>query len=231
MSCVLIAPPKNDSFRLLKFRYMMGSSMLLAASRQSYAFSRDSGPLLCLSRRSLFCNSLSLVALPFSFWLYRMNSYTGTPVNTVVFVAGLALLLGLLAFAGTVAIDAVFAISVTALYIAYAIPISARWLGDNQFKPGPFNLGFMASTCNEIFSLISDHCLSQTESSCFHNRSPLHVFPWHCLSIPHHATNRCFGHELHCRRPWRRAHSLLGMVLFPKIWWCALVHRSCRQHR
>ncbi|KAJ4481031.1 amino acid/polyamine transporter I [Lentinula aciculospora] len=106
-------------------QYMMGSSMLLAASRQSYAFSRDS-------------------ALPFSFWLYRMNGYTGTPVNTVVFVAFLALLLGLLAFAGTVAIDAVFAISVTALYIAYAIPISARWLGDNEFKPGPFDLGIMS---------------------------------------------------------------------------------------
>jgi len=35
-------------------QYMMGSSMLLAASRQSYAFSRDG-------------------ALPFSSWLYRMN--------------------------------------------------------------------------------------------------------------------------------------------------------------
>jgi len=103
----------------------MGSSMLLAASRQSYAFSRDG-------------------ALPFSSWLYRMNGFTGTPVNTVLFDAILALLLGLLAFAGEVAINAVFAISVTGLYIAYAIPISARWLGDNKFEPGPFNLGFMS---------------------------------------------------------------------------------------
>ncbi|KIK56176.1 hypothetical protein GYMLUDRAFT_174701 [Collybiopsis luxurians FD-317 M1] len=106
-------------------QYMMGSSMLLAASRQTYAFSRDS-------------------ALPFSFWLYRMNRYTETPVNTVIFCASSALLLGLLAFAGAQAINAVFAIAVTAQYVAYSIPISARWLGDNKFKPGPFSLGFMS---------------------------------------------------------------------------------------
>ncbi|EJF60127.1 APC amino acid permease [Dichomitus squalens LYAD-421 SS1] len=103
-------------------QYMMGSSMLLAASRQSFAFSRDG-------------------ALPFSGWLYRMNGYTRTPVNTVWFVAVLAMLLGLLAFAGTSAINAVFALSVTALYVAYSIPIAARFLGENDFTPGPFNLG------------------------------------------------------------------------------------------
>ncbi|KAF5323197.1 hypothetical protein D9758_016727 [Tetrapyrgos nigripes] len=103
-------------------QYMMGSSMLLAASRQTYAFSRDG-------------------ALPFSGWLYRMNGYTKTPVNTVVFDAFLALLLGLLVFAGDQAINAVFAISVTGLYIAYAIPIAARFAGDNDFEPGPFTLG------------------------------------------------------------------------------------------
>ncbi|SJL08432.1 related to UGA4-GABA permease-also involved in delta-aminolevulinate transport [Armillaria ostoyae] len=103
-------------------QYMMGSSMLLAASRQTYAFSRDK-------------------ALPLSDWLYRMNTFTGTPVNTVWFDAGWALVLGLLAFAGTEAIDAVFSISVIALYVAYSIPIAARFLGDNDFVPGPFTLG------------------------------------------------------------------------------------------
>ncbi|KAJ7279031.1 APC amino acid permease [Mycena rebaudengoi] len=102
--------------------YMMGSSMLLAASRQTYAFSRDG-------------------ALPFSGWLYRMSKFTKTPVNTVLFDAFFSLLLGLLAFAGPQAINAVFAISVTALYVAYAIPIVARFVGDNDFQPGPFTLG------------------------------------------------------------------------------------------
>ncbi|OSD03677.1 APC amino acid permease [Trametes coccinea BRFM310] len=107
-------------------QYMMGSSMLLAASRQSFAFSRDG-------------------ALPFSSWLYRMNAYTGTPVNTVWFVAIFSILLGLLAFAGDSAINAIFAMSITALYIAYAIPIAARFLGKNDFKPGPFNLGMWSA--------------------------------------------------------------------------------------
>ncbi|KAJ8522185.1 hypothetical protein ONZ45_g1230 [Pleurotus djamor] len=106
-------------------QYMMGSSMLLAASRQTFAFARDG-------------------ALPFSSWLYRMNSYTKTPVNTVWFVAFCSTALALLAFAGAQAISAVFSISITASYIAYAIPIAARYLGDNDFKPGPFNLGIFS---------------------------------------------------------------------------------------
>ncbi|EGO02856.1 hypothetical protein SERLA73DRAFT_165793 [Serpula lacrymans var. lacrymans S7.3] len=106
-------------------QYMMGSSMLLAASRQSFAFARDG-------------------ALPFSRYLYRMNGFTETPVNTVWFVAVLAMILGLLVFAGAQAINAVFAISVTALYIAYSIPIVARFAFTNKFKPGPFHLGIMS---------------------------------------------------------------------------------------
>ncbi|TRM56268.1 amino acid permease-domain-containing protein [Schizophyllum amplum] len=109
-------------------QYVMGSSMLLAASRQTFAFSRDG-------------------ALPFSRWLYRMNARTGTPVNTVWFVATLSLLLGLLAFAGDQAINAVFSLSVIALYIAYTIPIVARFAGDNDFKPGPFSLGWFSLPC------------------------------------------------------------------------------------
>lgn len=106
-------------------QHMMGSSMVLAASRQSFAFSRDG-------------------ALPLSRILYRMNSITGTPVNTVWFVIVASALLGLLSFAGTQAINAVFAVSVTGLYVAYSIPIAARFMFDNNFKPGPFHLGIFS---------------------------------------------------------------------------------------
>lgn len=106
-------------------QYMMGSSMLLAASRQTFAFARDG-------------------ALPLSSILYRINSFTGTPVNTVWFVVVMAALLGLLAFAGAGAIDAIFTMSITALYVAYAIPIFSRFAFDNNFKPGPFHLGFFS---------------------------------------------------------------------------------------
>ncbi|KAG1865983.1 hypothetical protein F4604DRAFT_1779868 [Suillus subluteus] len=67
--------------------------------------------------------------------------FTKTPVNTVWFVAIISIILGMLSSAGSQAIDAIFALSVTALYIAYAIPMIARFVFTNNFKPGPFNLG------------------------------------------------------------------------------------------
>lgn len=109
-------------------QFMMGTSMLLSASRQTFAFSRDG-------------------ALPLSSWVYRMNAYTGTPVNAVWFAAVLSLLMGVLVFAGDQAINGVFALSVSGLYIAYSIPIVARWVGPGDFKPGPFNLGAFSLPC------------------------------------------------------------------------------------
>ncbi|KAI6158970.1 hypothetical protein EDD17DRAFT_931549 [Pisolithus thermaeus] len=98
---------------------MMGSSMLL------FARARDGALLL-------------------SSILYRINSFTGMPVNTVWFVIVMAGLLGLLVCAGAGAIDAISTVSITALYVAYAIPMFARFAFDNDFKPGPFNLGFFS---------------------------------------------------------------------------------------
>ncbi|KAH9987652.1 amino acid/polyamine transporter I [Russula compacta] len=111
-------------------QYMMGSSMMLSASRQSFAFARDG-------------------ALPFSGWLYRMNRYTKTPVNTVWFCAVGSIALGALVFAGTQAINAIFPMSVTALYVAYSIPIAARWTWrkENGWTPGAFSLGAWSGLC------------------------------------------------------------------------------------
>ena len=96
-------------------------SQLTAGSRQIFAFSRDN-------------------ALPFSGFLYRMNSHTQTPVHAVVFCAFFSLLLGLLSFAGPVAITAVFTMSIVCQYIVFTTPILARFLGSG-FVHGPFNLG------------------------------------------------------------------------------------------
>lgn len=114
---------------------LISSRQLLSASRQTFAFARDG-------------------ALPLSRFLYRMNTRTGTPVNTVWFCASWSIVLGLLAFAGEgQAINAVFTISVTALYVAYSIPICARWMGRNEFRPGPFDLGVFV----RVFSLLLLH--------------------------------------------------------------------------
>ncbi|KAG2151574.1 amino acid/polyamine transporter I [Suillus bovinus] len=102
--------------------YMVASNCLLVGSRQSFAFARDG-------------------ALPFSRYLYRINRYTGTPVNTVWFDAISALAIGLLSFVSTEAINAVFTIAVTAACVAYITPITTRFAFKNDFKPGPFHLG------------------------------------------------------------------------------------------
>ncbi|EPQ50384.1 APC amino acid permease [Gloeophyllum trabeum ATCC 11539] len=103
-------------------QFMMGTSILTVASRQSFAFSRDG-------------------ALPFSRFLYRIHPSTQTPVNCVWFVAFLAALLCLLSFAGAAAVGAVFTLNAAASYVAYCIPITARYVFENDFKPGPFSLG------------------------------------------------------------------------------------------
>ena len=94
---------------------------LVAASRQAFAFSRDG-------------------ALPLSRYLYRMNTYTQTPVNCVWAISFVGLLLGLLAFAGPTAINAIFSLAVVGSYTAFAIPILSRLLGGTVWRPGPFNL-------------------------------------------------------------------------------------------
>ncbi|KAG1744390.1 amino acid permease-domain-containing protein [Suillus lakei] len=90
-------------------QYMMGSSMVLASSRQTFAFARDG-------------------ALPFSSYLYRMNSFTKTPVNTVWFVAVISIILGMLSFAGSQAINAIFALSVTGSLPIAVISVSYMFI-------------------------------------------------------------------------------------------------------
>ncbi|OBZ78505.1 GABA-specific permease [Grifola frondosa] len=103
-------------------QFLMGSSILTASSRQMFAFARDQG-------------------LPLSRYLYRVNSHTHTPINAVWFSAFIALLLGLLAFAGPSANSAIFSLGVTGQYTAFIIPIACRFAGGKKWSPGPFTLG------------------------------------------------------------------------------------------
>lgn len=103
--------------------FMMGASMNLASSRQIFAFSRDG-------------------ALPFSGWVYRINSYTLTPVNSAWWSSAVSAVFCLLGLINAVAVGAVFSLSVIGASIAYTIPILARLLAPNdRFKPGVWYLG------------------------------------------------------------------------------------------
>ncbi|KZV65292.1 amino acid transporter [Peniophora sp. CONT] len=103
-------------------QFAMGVDMLIVCSRQNYAFSRDG-------------------ALPLSRVIRRVNPTSGTPVYAVWFAVFVSALLGLLSFAGPAAIGAIFSLVVVGQFTAYSIPICARFLGKNSFKPGPFTLG------------------------------------------------------------------------------------------
>ncbi|KAJ7697014.1 hypothetical protein B0H17DRAFT_928678, partial [Mycena rosella] len=86
------------------------NSQLTSSSRQTFAFSRDG-------------------ALPFSRFLYKINSVTGTPVRCVWFSATCAALLGLIIFAGCCRCT------------FHARRRRAIFLGGQPFKKGPFHLG------------------------------------------------------------------------------------------
>ncbi|WVR04519.1 hypothetical protein IAU60_001523 [Kwoniella sp. DSM 27419] len=113
----------------------MTSSLILPSSRQAFAFARDG-------------------ALPFSKFLYHIDSYTGTPVRTVWLVIGAAIPLGALCFADPVnysAINAIFTLAILGPYVAYAIPIGSKLLwGRDTFVPGPWYLGRFSRICGII---------------------------------------------------------------------------------
>ncbi|KAJ7822857.1 amino acid/polyamine transporter I [Mycena leptocephala] len=115
--------------------WMSGMDFLIAGSRQVFAFSRDQ-------------------ALPLSGWLYNINPQTKTPVHAVVFLAAMAILLGLLSFAGPQAISAVFTMLIACQYICFTTPVRRNCTlgGGQKFVPGPFNLGLLSAPVSFIAS-------------------------------------------------------------------------------
>ncbi|CAA7269392.1 unnamed protein product [Cyclocybe aegerita] len=110
---------------IIVIQFTLGTSMLTACSRQVFTFSGDGAP-------------------PFSRYLYRVNKWAFARVTCVWTLAFMALLLGLLSFASTAAIGAVFSLVVAGQYTAYSVPISRRFLGVQEIRKGPFTLGRMS---------------------------------------------------------------------------------------
>ncbi|KAK4692285.1 hypothetical protein P7C71_g4887, partial [Lecanoromycetidae sp. Uapishka_2] len=105
-------------------QFLMGLSILVAASRQAWAFSRDG-------------------ALPFSSFFRPISVKFGyIPLRTVWGCVSVAALLGLLTLIAPAAAQAVFSLAVAGNNLAWLIPILARvvW-GQAKFKPGPFHTG------------------------------------------------------------------------------------------
>ena len=105
-------------------QFLMGLSILVAASRQSWAFSRDG-------------------ALPFSKFFRPISKKFGyIPLRAIWGCVVLAALLGLLALIAPAAAQALFSLAVAGNNLAWGTPIFARivW-GQRKFKPGPFYTG------------------------------------------------------------------------------------------
>ena len=101
----------------------MGCSSAIAASRVTYAYSRDN--LFPLSR----------------YWKI-IDKRTKTPINAVLINFVIGQLLLLLVFAGSTAIGAAFSVGAIAGFISFTMPTVFRiTYSRNTFKPGPWNLG------------------------------------------------------------------------------------------
>ena len=99
-------------------------SILVAASRQSWAFSRDG-------------------ALPFSSFFRKISERAGyIPLRAVWGCVLFAAILGLLSLIAPVAAQALFSLAVAGNNLAWGTPVFCRvvW-GQHKFKPGPFYTG------------------------------------------------------------------------------------------
>lgn len=105
-------------------QFLMGLSIVVAASRQAWAFSRDG-------------------ALPFSTFFRPISRKLGyIPLRAIWGCVFLAAILGLLALIAPVAAQALFSLGIAGNNVAWGTPIFARvvW-GQRKFKPGPFYTG------------------------------------------------------------------------------------------
>ncbi|GMM32583.1 hypothetical protein DAMA08_053280 [Martiniozyma asiatica (nom. inval.)] len=111
-------------------QWLMGASIITAASRQIWAFARDDG-------------------LPFSDYVKVVNKKLRVPIRAIIFEMFLGLLLGCLCLAGTTASSALFALGVCGNYLAWCTPIFLKLTyGAHKFKPGTFYLGDLWSKVN-----------------------------------------------------------------------------------
>ncbi|EXJ61899.1 hypothetical protein A1O7_02330 [Cladophialophora yegresii CBS 114405] len=109
---------------LMIVQFLMGISILVAASRQAWAFSRDG-------------------ALPLSSFFRHISEKFGyIPVRTTLGCAFLAAVLGLLCLIAPAAASALFSLAVAGNNLAWGTPILCRLVwGQHKFSPGPIYTG------------------------------------------------------------------------------------------
>ena len=177
-------------------QFLMGLSILVAASRQSWAFSRDG-------------------ALPFSRFFRPISKRFGyIPLRAIWGCVFLAAVLGLLSLIAEAAAQALFSLAVAGNNLAWGIPIMARvvW-GQKKFKPGPIYTGDRFSipiAWAAIVFLVFGILLSMFPVGGPNPTRKLCSTTLQCVNtdIVH---SRC--HELYCRHQLRCLVWLSGLLL------------------
>lgn len=119
---------------LCVLQWFMGLSILVAGSRQVWAFSRDD-------------------ALPFSNLLKVVNYKLGVPIRAVWFMVIIAIVIGLLTIVDSAASLALFSLVAASNSLAWLLPIFARsFFNVDTFVPGPFYMGKYVSKAVGIFA-------------------------------------------------------------------------------
>lgn len=110
-------------------QYLMGASILTAASRQIWAFARDDG-------------------LPLHNFVKVINPKLKVPLRATLFGGVAALVFGLLILIGPTAAAALFSLAVASNTLAWGMPVFLVLLpmGASKFKPGYFSLGKTGNT-------------------------------------------------------------------------------------
>ncbi|ODA79210.1 hypothetical protein RJ55_04803 [Drechmeria coniospora] len=107
---------------IMVLTWCMGSSCLIATSRQVWAFSRDG-------------------AFPLSTYIARVSS-SGVPRYAVWSTCFVAAVMGLICIVNEAATVALFSLLIAGCYTAYCIPVVCRLVfGQHKFTPGPFYTG------------------------------------------------------------------------------------------
>jgi len=127
---------QKGSIALLVFLWFSSicncSILMVAASRETFAFARDHG-------------------LPGSTFI-RVLSRNKTPARAVGFVAIITLCEGLLMFVNTIAINSIFNLAIMGLYFAYCMPLISRLVFRN-FTPGVWYMGDTISYISACYSV------------------------------------------------------------------------------
>ncbi|PWY75471.1 amino acid transporter [Aspergillus heteromorphus CBS 117.55] len=112
---------------LIVIQFLIGLSLIVAASRQAWAFSRDG-------------------ALPFSRYFRHVSRRVRyQPVRAICGLVVVCIIFGLLCLINSVAANALFSLFVASNYVAWGTPILCRLIwGKERFRPGEFYTGFMS---------------------------------------------------------------------------------------